>query len=86
MKKAIVLINVEKGSEVLVASRLNQIQNINNVYRVKGFFDIIAHVEAETHDQLKETIIIRIRYLSQVRTTLALIVKQTDTPRADQKS
>ena len=68
------LINADLGSEEELVSELKKITNVTEVYVVYGVYDLIAKVEADTMDKVKETITWHIRRLEKVRSTLTMIV------------
>jgi DNA-binding Lrp family transcriptional regulator len=70
--KALLLISVELGDEKSALKKLKSTQNVKEAYLTYGVYDIIAIVEAETQDKLKETITYQIRALPSVKTTLTL--------------
>jgi len=74
MPMAFVLINTEIGSEEEVINELKKIQNVKEAYVVYGVYDIVAKVEAESMDKLKEIVSWRIRRLDKVRSTLTMLV------------
>jgi len=74
MPVAFVLINAEIGSEDAVLKELKKMPNVKEVYLVYGVYDIVAKVEAESMDKLRETITWKIRRLDKVRSTLTMIV------------
>jgi DNA-binding Lrp family transcriptional regulator len=74
MPVAIVLINAEIGSEDEVVKELRKLGNIKESYTVYGVYDIVAKVEAESMDKLKEIVTWKIRRLDKVRSTLTMIV------------
>jgi len=47
---------------------------MKEVYVVYGVYDIVAKVEADTMDRVKETITWKVRRLDRVRSTLTMIV------------
>jgi DNA-binding Lrp family transcriptional regulator len=71
---AFVLINAEIGSEDEVLKELRGMHNVKEAYVVYGVYDIVAKVEAETMDKLKEVVTWKVRRLSKVRSTLTMIV------------
>jgi DNA-binding Lrp family transcriptional regulator len=73
MPKAYVLINVELdgGSEVIEG--LQEIEEVKEAYPLYGVYDIIASVEAETEQELKDIIGKVIRRLDKVRSTMTMI-------------
>ena len=76
MPMAFVLINAEMGSENEILDSLLKIVNDKMAYVVYGVYDVIALVEAETMEQLKDIITWKIRRLSKVRSTLTTMVVQ----------
>jgi len=74
MPMAFVLINADLGAEENLLKNLKDIPNVREVYVVYGVYDIVARVEADTMDKVKETITWKIRRLDKVRSTLTMIV------------
>jgi len=74
MPLAFVLINAEIGSEDEVVEELRKIGNVRESYVVYGVYDIVAKVEADSMDKLKEIVTWKIRRLDKVRSTLTMIV------------
>jgi len=74
MPLAFVLINAEIGSEDSVLTELRKLGNVKESYVVYGVYDIVAKVEAESMDKLKEIVTWKIRRLDKVRSTLTMIV------------
>ncbi len=72
MRKAFVLINTDLGSEDELVSQLKKIEGVVGVHQVFGVYDVVAEVEAETEQMLKEVVFSRIRTLKHVRSTLTL--------------
>jgi DNA-binding Lrp family transcriptional regulator len=71
--KAYVLINTEIGSESEVLDAIKKIKNVIEANAVYGVYDIVAKIEAETLDKLKETVTWKVRRLNKVRSTLTMI-------------
>ena len=76
MPLAFVLINAEIGGEQEVIKALKTIKNLKEAHLVYGVYDIVAKVEAETMDKLKEIITWNIRRLDKVRSTLTMITME----------
>ena len=74
MPLAVVLINTEIGSEDEVVGELRKIGNVKESFTVYGVYDIVAKVEADSMDKLKEIVTWKIRRLDKVRSTLTMIV------------
>jgi DNA-binding Lrp family transcriptional regulator len=73
---AFVLINAEIGGEQEVIKALKTIKNVKEAHLVYGVYDIVAKVEADTMDKLKEIITWNIRRLDKVRSTLTMIAME----------
>jgi len=73
MAKAFVLVNVEPGKEEEVLGKLKRMNSVKAAYLVYGIYDLIARVEAETVEQLKDVVLMEIRALEQVASTVTLI-------------
>ncbi len=71
--KAFVLINAEVGNEQELIKQLRKIPNVTEVHVVYGVYDVIARVEADTMEKVKETITNSLRRLDNVRSTLTMI-------------
>lgn len=74
MAIAYVLINVEIGSEDEVFRNLDPISEVKEAHLLYGVYDIIARIETETMQELKDTVSWKIRRLDKVRSTLTMIV------------
>ena len=74
MPAAIVLINAEIGSEEEVFNEISGIEGVREAYVVYGVYDIIAKVEANAMERLKEIVATNIRKLPKVRSTLTMII------------
>lgn len=74
MPTAFVMINTDIGREDDAIKKLKKLPNVKEVYTVYGVYDVIAKVEAETMDKLKENVFANIRKIEEVRSTLTMIV------------
>jgi DNA-binding Lrp family transcriptional regulator len=73
MSTAYVLINCELGAEEMVISQLKLIDGVVEVHGTFGAYDILAKVEAELVEKLRETITWKVRRIEKVRSTLTLM-------------
>ena len=73
MAKAYVLINCDLGSEDKVINDLRKLEHIKDVVGTFGAYDIVAKIEAETSEQLREAVTWKIRKMDKVRSTLTLM-------------
>ena len=74
MPVAIVLINAEVGSEDELLRELRKLDNVSETYAVYGVYDILAKVEAQTMEELKEVITSKVRKLKNLRSSLTMMV------------
>ncbi len=70
--KAFVLINTNPGTDIVLVKELKKVEGIVAVYLVYGVYDMVAVVEAESEEQLKDIVFSRIRTLKYLRSTLTL--------------
>jgi DNA-binding Lrp family transcriptional regulator len=76
MEKAYVLIVSETGSEQHVIEKLLMIDEIKEVNRVWGAFDVVIKVVGPTSDAVREIITGTIRKIEGIKTTTSLIVSR----------
>jgi DNA-binding Lrp family transcriptional regulator len=73
MAQAYVLINCEIGSEEKVISDLKTVGGVTEVHGTFGAYDILAKVESDQVETLRETITWKIRKIDKIRSTLTLM-------------
>jgi DNA-binding Lrp family transcriptional regulator len=73
LPRAFVFVNVDAGSEAEVLKRLREVPEVKESYSVYGVYDIVAKVEADSMERLKEVITWKLRRLEKVRSTLTTI-------------
>ncbi len=74
MPVSYVLLNVDPGAEENVLKEVRKAANVKECHRVYGIYDMIAKVEADSMDGLKEIITWKIRRLPGVRSTVTTMV------------
>ena len=74
MAEAYVLVNCDLGAEEEIISGLKQIEQVKEVHGTFGAYDIIAKIQAESADKLREAITWKIRKMDKIRSTLTLTV------------
>jgi len=77
MPIAFVFMNIDAGAEEDVLKELRTIQNVKEAHSVYGVYDIVAKIEAETMEKLKEIVTWKVRRLQKVRSTLTTIVMES---------
>jgi len=73
MAIAYVLVNCELGYEEQIIEELKDLPDTKEVNGTFGAYDIIAKIESDLYETLKETIIWKIRNLDHVRSTMTLM-------------
>jgi DNA-binding Lrp family transcriptional regulator len=68
------LINTEIGSENKAVESLRKIEAVKEAYTVYGVYDIVAKVESETMENLRQSTRYKVRKQDNVHSTLTLIV------------
>jgi DNA-binding Lrp family transcriptional regulator len=68
-----VLINVELGSEDEILKEIRKVPNVKECHRLYGIYDMIAKVEGESLETIKQVVTWKIRRLDGVRTTVTTI-------------
>ncbi len=76
MEKAYVLIVSETGSEQHVIEKLLMIDEIEEVNRVWGAYDVVVKIVGPTSDAVREIITGKIRMIEGIKTTTSLIVSR----------
>jgi len=73
MATAYVLIVCDLGYEEQIIEELKHLSDVKEVHGTFGAYDILAKLESDEPNTLKETITWKIRKLDKVRSTLTLI-------------
>jgi len=74
MTTAFLLISVDLGAEDNVIGELRKMPNVKEADVTYGVYDIVARIEAESMQKLKEIVTSKVRQLENVRSTLTTIV------------
>jgi DNA-binding Lrp family transcriptional regulator len=74
MPIAFVLVNTEIGAENEVMKTIKKVEGVEEAYAVYGVYDVVAKIEADSMDKLKEIVTWHVRRLDKVRSTLTMIV------------
>jgi DNA-binding Lrp family transcriptional regulator len=74
MTSAFLFINVELLFIEDVINKLKEIPEIVDVYKVQGIYDIIARVNSDTEEKLKELVSERIRRIDKITGTVTVII------------
>ena len=71
-RSAFVFITTDSDASHLALEDLKKIDEVKEVYVAHGAYDLIAKVNGESFDHIREIIQTRIRILSNVKSTLTL--------------
>ncbi len=71
---AYVLINAETGCCGEVIEALRRLPEVKEAYAVQGVYDIVARIEAQTMEEIKNALSWKIRRLERVRSARTTIV------------
>ena len=74
MPAAFIVINAELGSEEEVLDELKKLEGVKEAHCVYGVYDIIAKVEADSMEELKDAVTWKVRKINKVRNTLTMLV------------
>jgi len=74
MPMAYVLINTEPKNMESVVSTLEKLDSIVEIFPVYGVYDIVAKIQAETMEKLKDLVTWKVRSLDDVRSTITMLI------------
>ena len=74
MYKAVVLINTEMGADEEVFETLKALPEVKAAYMVYGLYDIVAIIESDDMNKLRDIIYAKLRSSPRVRSTLTMVV------------
>ena len=72
MAKAYVMMNCKLGSEKEVINSLTKIDGVIEAHGTLGLYDIVAKLESDTEEQIKEIVTKTIRKMPKVNSTVTL--------------
>jgi len=74
MKTAYVLVSCDLGFDAEIIDEIQQFEDVKEVLGIFGAYDILAKVESDSVEHLKDVITWKIRKLNKVRSTVTLMV------------
>jgi DNA-binding Lrp family transcriptional regulator len=77
MTTAFVMINTEFNAKSEILKSIKEIPQVKEAYLVYGVYDIIAQIETENLQEIKDVISMKIRRIDNVRSTLTMITSDT---------
>ena len=79
METAFVLISCEVETSDAVTKKFQLIDEVKDAITVWGSFDVVAKVTASTSEELRDVIRKKIRTIDNIRTTMSLMVTESQT-------
>jgi DNA-binding Lrp family transcriptional regulator len=74
MTSAFLFINAEFLFIEDVINKLKEVPEIVDVYKVQGIYDIVARINSDTEEKLKELVSERIRRIDRITGTVTVII------------
>ena len=74
MSMAYVLINTEPKHMEDIAATLEKLDSVVEIFPVYGVYDLVAKIQAETMEKLKDIVTFKIRSLKNVRSTITMLI------------
>jgi DNA-binding Lrp family transcriptional regulator len=74
MTSAFLFINAELLFTEDVINKLKEVPEVVDVFKVQGIYDIIARVDSDTEEKLKELVSERIRRIDRITGTVTVII------------
>ena len=74
MPMAYVLINTEPKNMETVVSTLEKLDSVVEIFPVYGVYDVVAKIQAETMEKLKDFVTWKVRSLDNVRSTITMLI------------
>lgn len=74
MPMAYVLINTEPKNMEDVVSTLEELDAVVEIFPVYGVYDVVAKIQAETMEKLKDIVTWKVRSLDNVRSTITMLI------------
>ena len=68
------MINCDLGAEEELIEKLKELEHVKKVNGTFGAYDLVAKVEAEDAENVRETITWKIRKMDKIRSTLTLTI------------
>jgi len=74
MHMAYVLINTEPKHMENVVSALEKLDAVVEIFPVYGVYDVVAKIQAQTMEKLKDIVTWNVRSLNEVRSTITMLI------------
>jgi DNA-binding Lrp family transcriptional regulator len=73
------MVKTETGMAGEVIKNLRAMPEVKRVYQVYGDYDIVARIETDDVEHIKETLSEKVKQLDYVNSTLTLLVREAPT-------
>jgi DNA-binding Lrp family transcriptional regulator len=74
MPMAYVLINTEPKYMESVVETLAKLDSVEEIFPVYGVYDVVAKIQADRMDKLKEIVTWKVRSIDKVRSTITMLI------------
>ena len=78
MARAYIVMNCKIGSETGIIESLKQVKGVKEVHGILGLYDLIAQIELESEDAIKDTITNTIRKIPNIHSTMTLTRSESE--------
>ena len=78
MAKAYVMMNCDLGSEKEVISSLKKIHGIKEAHGTLGLYDIVAQIELDSEERIRDVVTKTIRKMPKIHTTVTLTRSESE--------
>ena len=79
MPMAYVLINTDPKNMESVVATLEKLDSVVEIFPVYGVYDIVAKIQEETMEKLKDIVTWKVRSLEDVRSTITMLILEAKT-------
>ena len=78
MTKAYVIMTCDLGSETDVIESLKKIPGVKEAHGILGLYDLIAHIELDSEEEIRETITNVIRKIPKIKSTVTMTRSESE--------
>ena len=78
MARAYIVMNCKIGSETGIIESLKQVKGVKEVHGILGLYDLIAQIELESEDAIRDTVTNTIRKIPNIHSTMTLTRSESE--------
>ena len=78
MARAYIVMNCKIGSETDIIESLKQVKGVKEVHGILGLYDLIAQIELESEDAIRDTVTNTIRKIPNIHSTMTLTRSESE--------